>query len=339
MDQPIVHWKEIFDGEWLKDQVIFGWPWYILEKMAIIYAMQSMISFITNPIIKFYNAFSIRKAIGKQASITKMLLAGIFGIFSQTLTQQVAQIQEYENHYSDDNNAHHGNNNYETRQLRQKFRRHSTDSPHKTDHNDNNEPIEVYVHTNYKHYNTTIRSSEKRLQLRTMESSPKKEKPLLPERKYKKEPFKVEQIKTISENTKLSDTIQPLPPQLITPPPAYQCPGTQSPLPSASQLQQHATSFNDRIQSFETTQPLIKQCTPYEIPKPTNTSTNTKPLIPTVKTMERQNSLPIDFEQLKLTANKMHNRSHSLDIINNEDQPHTNEVTYCDTHSTDTYEL
>ena len=58
IDQPSVNWKEIFDGAWLKDQflTIFGWPWYILEKMAIIYAMISMILFITNLIIKFYNA-------------------------------------------------------------------------------------------------------------------------------------------------------------------------------------------------------------------------------------------------------------------------------------------
>ena len=88
IDQPSVNWKEIFDGEWLKDQIlsIFGWPWYILEKMAIIYAMISMILFTTNLVIKFYNAFAIHKAIGKQASITKILLTGIFGIFSQTLT-------------------------------------------------------------------------------------------------------------------------------------------------------------------------------------------------------------------------------------------------------------
>ena len=33
IDQPSVNWKEIFDGAWLKDQIltIFGWPWYILE--------------------------------------------------------------------------------------------------------------------------------------------------------------------------------------------------------------------------------------------------------------------------------------------------------------------
>ena len=106
--------------------------------MALIYAMLSLILFITNLIIKFYNAFAIHKAIGKQASITKILLTGIFGIFSQTLTQLEAEIQEDENHYSDDNNTFHGYNN--SRKFIKKFRRHSTDLPHITDHNDNNEP-------------------------------------------------------------------------------------------------------------------------------------------------------------------------------------------------------
>ena len=136
--------------------------------MAIIYAMLSMILFITNLIIKFYNAFAIHKAIGKQASITKILLTGIFGVFSQTLTQLVAQIQEDENHYSDDNNTFHGNNN--SRKIIQRFRRHTTDLPHIKDHNDNNESSKNYVDTNYKHYNTTIRRTEKGLQLGTLET-------------------------------------------------------------------------------------------------------------------------------------------------------------------------
>ena len=65
--------EKFFEGEWLKDQAIsiFGWPWYILEKMAIIYAMLSIILFITNLVKKVYNAFAIYKAIGKQASIKK----------------------------------------------------------------------------------------------------------------------------------------------------------------------------------------------------------------------------------------------------------------------------
>ena len=55
--------------------------------------------------------------------------------------------------------------------------------------------------------------------------------------------------------------------------------------------------------------------------------------------MEIQSPPPINFEQSKITTNKMHNRSHSLDEISNEDQPHTKEVTYYDTHPTETYEV
>ena len=113
----------------------------------------------------------------------------------------------------------------------------------------------------------------------------------------------------------MSDNIPPLPPQLITPPPAYQCLNTQSTLPSAPQLQQRSTQFNIGMKSYEAPQTLPKQSTPYEIPQPANT----KQLKPTVKLMKIQNPPPIDFEQLKLTANKMHHRSHCLDIINNVD--------------------
>ena len=55
--------------------------------------------------------------------------------------------------------------------------------------------------------------------------------------------------------------------------------------------------------------------------------------------VDMQNPPPIDFDQLKITANKMQNRSHSLDILKNDDQPHTNEVTYFKNHSADTYEV
>ena len=171
IDQPSLNWKEIFDGAWLKEQIltIFGWPWYVLEKMAIIYAMVSMILFITNLIIKFYNAFVINKAIGKQASITKILLTGIFGIFSQTLTQLVAQIQEEEesSNNSDKNYTHYGNHKPRKKHT---FRRHSIDIAHTTEYTDNDKTAEIYVDKNNKHYNTTIRRAENGLQLRTTNS-------------------------------------------------------------------------------------------------------------------------------------------------------------------------
>ena len=121
-----------------------------------------MILIITNLIIKFYNAFAIHKAIGKQASITKTLLTGIFGTVSQTLTQLVAQIQEDEenSHNSDENYTHYGNHKPRKKHT---FRRHSTDITHTTDYADNDKPTEIYVDTNYKHYNTTIRRTDKGL--------------------------------------------------------------------------------------------------------------------------------------------------------------------------------
>ena len=402
--------------------------------------MISMILFLTNLIINFYNAFAIHKAIGKQASITKILLTGIFGIFSQTLTQLVAQIQEEENsHDSDEKYSHYTKQNKPQKKF---FRRHSSDITHITDHNDNDKPSQVNIDSNYKHYNTTIRRTDKGLQLRTIDSPPKKQKPPLPERKYKQEPLKIEPLETKTKNklpilpphlitpppayqclgnnvsfntpqatslttpqvnidnnykhynttirrtdkglqlgtidsppkkqkpplperkykqeplkiepleTKTKNKLPILPPHLITPPPAYQCLGNNvsfntpqatslttphiTPIPSAPNLQQQSSTFQGS--SYEP--PIsISKTTPYEIPQPSSTSTNQQNLIPSVKLIEIQNPPPIDFNQLKLAANKMHNRSHSLDILKNDDQPHTNEVTYFDTQSADTYEV
>ena len=307
MDQPSVNWKEIFDGAWLKEQIlsIFGWPSYILENMAIIYAMISMILFKTNLIIKFYNAFAIHKAIGKQASITKILLTGIFGIFSQTLTQLVAQIQEEEtSHDSDENYSHYTRHNKPRKNI---FRRHSSDITHITDHNDNDKPSQIYIDTNYKHYNTTIRRTDKGLQLRTIDSPPKEQKPPLPERKYKQKPLKIEPLETITENK-----LPIPPPQLITPPPAYQCLGNNvifnttqttslttphiASIPSAPNIQQQSSTFHGT--SYEP--PLgISKTTPYEIPQPSSTSTNQQNLIPSVKLMEIQNPPTNRFQPIK----------------------------------------
>ena len=48
----------------------------------------------------------------------------------------------------------------------------------------------------------------------------------------------------------------------------------------------------------------MNQPTSYEIPQPSNTSTSKQHLIPTVKLMDIQNPPPIDFDQVKITANK-----------------------------------
>ena len=147
--------------------------------------------------------------------------------------------------------------------------------------------------TSYKHHNTTIRRTDKGLQLRTTNSPPKKQKTPLPDRKYKQVPLRIEPLETI-----LEQKIQTLPPQLITPPPAYQCLGNNvsfpntpithnTPLPSASNIQQQqTTSFQTHL--YE--QPHnINQPTSYEITQPSNKSTNKQHLNPTVKRLDIQN--------------------------------------------------
>ena len=252
-----------------------------------------MLLFLTNLIIKLYNAFEIHRASGKQASITKILLTGIFGIFSLTLTQLIAQIQEEENHYSDSNNTNNTNQNNKPRTIKNKFRR-----PRRTDQKENNELTDIYIDTNYKQYNTTIRRTGCGLQSRTIEST-KKQKSPLPKIKYIHETFRVKPLTKISENEKIEEKAKTSYNQNITPPPAYQCLGTQ-PLPSAPVLHQQTSQYHDIIQ-------------PCEIPHPS--TINQKLLIPTIKLIGIQNPTTIDFEQLKITATKTHNRSHSLDII------------------------
>ena len=108
----------------------------------------------------------------------------------------------------------------------------------------------------------------------------------------------MEPLSTVSETGKTNEQSQPLPLQLITPPSAYQCLGTK-PLPSAPQLQQQTSQIHEKIPSYEIPQIVNKQpkqSTPYEIP-PT-TINNPTTLTPSVKLMEKQNTLLIDFEQL-----------------------------------------
>ena len=125
----------------------------------------------------------------------------------------------------------------------------------------------------------------------------------MPERKYKKEPLKIEPLETITENK-----LPILPPRLITPPPAYQCLGNNVSFdtPQTTSLTAHITPIprapNIQSSTFQGSSyepPLsISKTTPYEIPQPSSTSTNQQNLIPSVKLIEIQNPPPIDFNQL-----------------------------------------
>ena len=146
--------------------------------------------FLFNIIIKFYNAFAINKAIGKQVSLTRILLSGIFGIFSHTLTQLIAEAQDSDNSSDVDHNSHQTQNNNTERNKLKVTMKHQprtksdiqiTESPFVIE--DDND---VYADTNYKQYNATFRRSKKGIQLTNADH---KSKPSVPTRKSSLEPL------------------------------------------------------------------------------------------------------------------------------------------------------
>ena len=76
--------------------------------------MFNFILFPVNVRIKFYSAFAIHKAIEKQARMTKILLTGILGIFSHTLTQLIVEAQNFDNNTGDSDNISYESSNNNT---------------------------------------------------------------------------------------------------------------------------------------------------------------------------------------------------------------------------------
>ena len=119
--------------------------------------------FLANVIFKFYNAFTIHKAIEKQASMTKIHFSGIFGIFSHTLTQLILEAQDNDNNTDDSDNSSHENHNNNTIKRKNKTTKDQALNIyiHQTFIIDNDNDNNVHVDTNYKHYRTTVRGKRK----------------------------------------------------------------------------------------------------------------------------------------------------------------------------------
>ena len=90
--------------------------------------------------------------------MTKILLSGLFGIFSHTLTQLIVEAQDFDNNTDDgDNNSHTSHNNYTVKRKKKNTQDQNINdqtpninihpSPFIMDNDDNNN----YVDTNYRH--------------------------------------------------------------------------------------------------------------------------------------------------------------------------------------------
>ena len=74
-----------------------GWPYYILEKLTILYAMFNFIGFLISLLKEIYNTCAIHTQVNRQASVAHILFAGFFGIFTSSIKKILldAQIKEY----------------------------------------------------------------------------------------------------------------------------------------------------------------------------------------------------------------------------------------------------
>ena len=74
-----------------------GSPYYILEKLTILYAMFNFIGFLFSLLKGIYNTCAIHTQVNRQASVARILFAGFFGISSSSVKKKLldAQLKEY----------------------------------------------------------------------------------------------------------------------------------------------------------------------------------------------------------------------------------------------------
>ena len=90
---------KVFSFVKLKNKLLafLGWPYFILERLTILYAMFSFFGFLFSLLKGIYNTCAIHTQVNKKASVARILLAGFFGTFSTSNNKILlnAQINEY----------------------------------------------------------------------------------------------------------------------------------------------------------------------------------------------------------------------------------------------------
>ena len=74
-----------------------GWPYYILERLTILYALFNFIEFIFSLLKGIYNTQAIGTQANRQASAARILFAGFFGKFSKSINKIFLDAQIKEN--------------------------------------------------------------------------------------------------------------------------------------------------------------------------------------------------------------------------------------------------
>ena len=85
---------DIFSFVNLKNEflVFLGWPYYILERLTILYAMFNFLGFLFSLLKGIYNPCAIHTQVNKQASVARILFTGFFGLFSTSINEILLSI-------------------------------------------------------------------------------------------------------------------------------------------------------------------------------------------------------------------------------------------------------
>ena len=80
-------WQDLINGSYLKESLIgiFGYPWYVLKEIAIIWTVFNLLQFIFGLFRNAINAYNLKELVGSNITLAKIITSGFFGIFSQTI--------------------------------------------------------------------------------------------------------------------------------------------------------------------------------------------------------------------------------------------------------------
>ena len=80
-------WQDIINGSYLKESLIgiFGYPWYVLKEIAIIWTVFKLLQFIFGLFRNVLNTYNLKALVGPNITLAKIITSGFFGIFSQTI--------------------------------------------------------------------------------------------------------------------------------------------------------------------------------------------------------------------------------------------------------------
>ena len=80
-------WRDLINGNYLKESLIgiFGYPWYVLKEIAIIWTVFNLLQCIFGLFRSALNRYNLKSLLGPNITLTKIITSGFFGVFSQTI--------------------------------------------------------------------------------------------------------------------------------------------------------------------------------------------------------------------------------------------------------------